>query len=152
MSHTARCPAIQGQGLRRPSDGLGSSSSVPDQLLTGTSDRREAPASQTSGLLLLVRSVLFQLDWTACSRMLPSVIGGPSGCLGLRSITVPSSALLSSYPRVAIGAGGGAIIYFTPIEKMLTLPLELPVYVTSPLKDGLPGTMLIGALFTSANV
>ena len=32
-----------------------------------------------------------------------------------------------SYPRVAIGAGGGAIMYFTPIEKMLTLPLELPV-------------------------
>jgi hypothetical protein len=55
------------------------------------------------------------------------------------------------YPRVAIGAGGGASIYFTPIEKMLTLPFELPVYVTSPLKDGLPGTTLIGAFFTSMN-
>ena len=78
-----RCPAIQGQGLYRPTDGLGSSSSVPDQLLTGTSDRREAPASQTPGFLLLVRSVV---NWTgrpARACCLASSAGGGGAGLHL---------------------------------------------------------------------
>ena len=61
------------------------------------------------------------------TMMKPNHPPGPPMTLGIFTSAVSAAAVQYDYPRVETGGGGGAIIYFTPIEKMLTLALESPV-------------------------